>query len=136
MIGRDWASVDDCFNLCDQGDERVNLEWIFCTLSGKMMLEEWDDALPDAALVWRARRDEGPHDANALQFRRCRQIPRVKLLLDDGIGARKVWPVVADEVFDGRASGGESADRLDDGIGVVLEDDFGVDASGFEACED
>ena len=134
--GGDWALVDDRFDLRDQSNEGVDLERIFRALGGEMAFEELDDAFPDAALMRGARGNEGPRDADALQFRCCRQVPREELILDDGIGAREIWSIVTDEVFDRRTSGGESADCLDDGVGVVLEDDFGVDASGFEASKD
>ena len=134
--GGDWTFVDDRFDLRDQSNEGVDLERIFRTLGGEMAFEELDDAFPDAALMRGARGNEGPRDADALQFRCCRQIPGEKLILDGGIGAREIRSIVTDEVFDGRTSGGESADRLDDGVGVVFEDDFGVDASGFEAGKD
>ena len=134
--GGDWAFVDDRFDLRDQSNEGVDLERVFRALGGEMAFEELDDAFPDAALMQGARGNEGPRDANALQFRCCRQVPGEELILDNGIGAREIWSIVTDEVFDGRTSGGESADRLDDGVGVVFEDDFSVDASGFEAGKD
>ena len=134
--GGDWAFVDDRFDLRDQSDEGIDLEGIFRALGGEMAFEELNNAFPDATLVRGARGNEGPRDADALQFRCRRQIPSKKLILDGGIGARKVWSVVADEVFNGRTSSSESANRLDDGVGVVFEDDFGVDASGFEAGKD
>ena len=134
--GGNRAFVDDRFDLRDQSDEGIDLEGIFRALGGEMAFEELDDAFPDAALMRGARGNEGPRDADALQFRCCRQVPSEELILDDGIGAREIRSIVTDEVFDGRTSGGESADRLDDGVGVVFEDDFGVDASGFEAGKD
>ena len=47
-----------------------------------------------------------------------------------------ITALAPDEVFDGRTSGGEAADCLDHSIGVVFEDDFGVDAPGLETGED
>ena len=87
--GGDWASIDDHFDLCDQSDEGIDLGWVFGALGSKMAFEKLDDTFPDAALMWGARRDEGPRDANALQFRRRRQVPREELL-DGGIGAQKI----------------------------------------------
>ena len=58
-----------------------------------------------------------------------RRVPFLELFLEDPVGGDEVGSVIGNKGSGAWTASHETADGVDEGVGVELEDDLGVDAS-------
>ena len=111
--GRQRTTIQDSFDLDDDGIERVHVKDISFCRTDEMPLDQAHAPFPHAAIRWSTRRNEGPFQTFFCEDVGGRISPQFHLLPQDSVSTNQICASVRNERRYPWPSGGESGNRID-----------------------
>ena len=125
--GRQRPSIEDSFDLDEDGVEGIDVDLVSQGQGSEMPLEQSNESLPRAAAMRSPRRNEGPLQALTLEGISDALVPNLHFPFQDLVRSREVGPLIGHEVRRSRTASGEPDDSVDEGVRIHLVDQFHVD---------
>ena len=111
--GRQRTTIQNTFDLNDDGVECVHVKDISFGRTDEMPFEQAYAPFPHAAIRWSTRRNEGPFQTFFGEGIDARVSPQLHLLPQDSVSTNQICASVRNERRYPRSSRGESGNRID-----------------------